>query len=69
MDMSRMRWRYTLTEPPESGIMAVDLQGFALCPKCGRKKLCRLRPETEIVSAGLWCKRCGEVEITIMRES
>ena len=60
-------WRYTLTDTGYRGILTV-VDGYAICPKCGKKKLARINPNTEMVEAGLWCRNCGEVNISISPE-
>ena len=67
MKLEPIRWRYSLTDQGKSGILQV-VDSYAICPVCGRKKLARITPRTVIADAGLWCKICGEVRITIERE-
>ena len=61
-----------MTDSGESGIIATarDKHGFvkAYCPICCKKVIVRLRPETVLYGAGLFCSRCGEINITIERE-
>lgn len=59
--------RYTLTDSGKSGILQV-VNGYAICPKCGKKKLARVTQDTEVNAAGLWCRICGEVNISIKPE-
>lgn len=67
MDNVGKRWRYTLTDTGQCGIMRV-VNGYAICPQCGRKKLARVYPDSLISHAGMWCRACGEVNITITPE-
>ena len=67
METRPTKWRYSLTDQGKSGILKV-VDSYAICPVCGRKKLARITPRTVIADAGLWCKICGEVRITIERE-
>lgn len=67
MDKDVKTMHYTLTDSGESGIIQV-VNGYAICPKCGKKKLARVTPETEVSAAGLWCRICGEVNISITPE-
>lgn len=67
MNSHHKRWRYTLTDTGEDGIMQV-MNGYAMCPRCGRKKLARVYPDSIIHHAGMWCRVCGEINITITPE-
>lgn len=60
-------FRYSLTDTGESGILRVK-DGYAICPICGRKKLARIHGDSFVSHLGLWCRICGEVNITISPE-
>lgn len=62
-------FRYSLTDSGESGILRV-VNGYAICPKCGAgRKLLRVYSDTALVNAGLFCKTCGTVNISIFSTS
>ena len=68
MNQPRETWAYVLTDTGERGTLTTK-DGYVICPKCGQKKLARISPQSVIVSAGLWCRKCGEVNISILSES
>lgn len=67
MDNVKIKWRYELTSSGERGILQV-VNGYAICPQCGKKKIARITPDTELSNVGLWCRICGEVNISITPE-
>lgn len=34
-----------------------------MCPVCGKQKLARLTPTTEVKDLALYCKRCGKESV------
>ena len=64
MDNIETTYTYELTDTGERGKL-VTVNGYVLCPKCRKRKLCHVNGCTRIIAAGLWCRRCGEVNITL----
>ena len=46
-----------LQSPPKSGKLMVE-SGWLICPICRRKKLMRIRPETQARSLQIYCRGC-----------
>lgn len=38
-------------------------QGWLMCPVCGKQKLARVMPTTEVRDLALHCKRCGKESV------
>lgn len=75
MNMRSIRWKYTITDAL-TGEVRCDIistrsvdgtEVAALCPYCNHKIICRLRPDSHVRDAGLWCPDCGSIYITIER--
>lgn len=64
MDMPETKYKYQLTDTGECGTLET-VNGYVICPKCRKRKLCHVSGSTRIVAAGLWCRICGEVNITL----
>lgn len=67
MDNHGKKWRYSLTDTGQGGIIRV-VNGYAICPICGKKKIARIYQDSFVSHAGLWCRVCGTVNISIMPE-
>lgn len=68
----RPRWRYTLTDSGDRGILWVDGRWFVHCPTCGKYKPFRILPRPDAaldtVMLEYKCPICGPVPILIERE-
>lgn len=65
MNQPSKNYEYLLTDTGKRGKL-ITRDGFAVCPKCGKTKLIRMSPGTCMQDAGIFCKRCGNVNLTIM---
>lgn len=68
MNQPRETLEYILTDTGERGTLTLK-DGYVICPKCGQKKLARVSPQSILKCTGLWCRRCGEINISILSES
>lgn len=64
MNSTEIKYKYVLTDSHECGTLET-VNGYVICPRCHKRKLCHVTEATRITAAGLWCRRCGEVNITL----
>lgn len=51
-----------MTSRADFGRILAKKDGFACCPRCG-KKILRILPETSARSLSAWCRSCGKYYI------
>lgn len=67
MDRLVRTMRYALTDSGECGTLQV-VNGYAICPRCGQKKIAQVYPDSFISHVGVWCRVCGNLNISIYPE-